>query len=332
MNFNINVFRQHIFTLSDPEFEAFALQLFQYQAAENYIYKQFLSLLNIDPYAIKNLAEIPFLPIEFYKNHRITTGNFSPQAVFSSSGTSGNNTSYHYVANLALYEQCFKQCFELFYGPITDYVILALLPAYLERQGSSLIYMVERLVAWSGRPESGFYLYNHHDLAQTLQKMAQSGQKTLLLGVTFALLDFAEHFQMPLPDNIILMETGGMKGRREELLRIEVHEKLGHAFSLKNIHSEYGMTELLSQAYSQGNGIFACPPWMRILVRDPNDAQQHLPEGRAGVVNVIDLANIYSCAFIATSDIGRCLPKGEFEILGRIDASDLRGCNLLVAD
>lgn len=331
MKFDHNTFRQHIFSMPANEMATAALQLFHYQAIENTIYRQFLELLKIHPFSIQDISQIPFLPIELYKNHRITTGVFAPQTVFSSSGTTGTNTSYHYVADLSLYEQSFITCFERFYGSISDYVILALLPAYLEREGSSLTYMAERLIQTSLHIESGFYLYNYKDLANILQQTTRRGQKTLLLGVTFALLDFAEHFPMSLPHTIV-METGGMKGRRPEMLRVEVHDLLCRAFEIPQIHSEYGMTELLSQAYSGGAGYFVCPPWMGIQIRDVNDALTLLPVGRAGAVNVIDLANVHSCAFIATSDLGRCLPNGTFEILGRMDASDRRGCNLLVAE
>jgi phenylacetate-coenzyme A ligase PaaK-like adenylate-forming protein len=309
------------------------LKVFRYQAHHNETYKQYLHNLRIHPENIQELQEIPFLPIEFFKTQRLITGSGAIQETFSSSGTTGMVQSRHYVSDISIYEESYRKAFELFYGPISDYCILALLPSYLERDGSSLIYMADDLIKKSGHPESGFYLHNYEELLLKLQQLEAKKQKTLLLGVTYALLDLAEHYQAgnyKKLQHAIIMETGGMKGKRRELIREELHAILCNSFGVTAIHSEYGMTELLSQAYSKGEGKFFCPPWMRILVRDTNDPFSFLPAGKTGGINVIDLANIHSCAFIATQDLGKLFTDGSFEILGRFDASDVRGCNLLV--
>lgn len=317
------------------QFEVLALDLFRYQAAHNEVYRQYISLLGVDPSAVCTLIDIPFLPVELFKQWRIVTGTLPIEYVFTSSGTTGSITSSHYVADLSLYRQSYTRCFELFYGSVARYAVLALLPAYLERSGSSLVYMAQDIITQSQHPESGFYRYDHARLAGMLQALSAKKQATLLLGVTFGLLDFAESYPQPLPHTII-METGGMKGRRREMVRPEVHDILQKAFGASAIHSEYGMTELLSQAYSEGNGLFRCPPWMRILLRDPYvPTHTLLPPtieqvSIAGAINVIDLANIHSCAFIATADLARQYADGCFEVLGRMDNSDIRGCNLLV--
>ncbi len=319
-----------IFSISSPSaFEKISLEIFAYQARYCQVYAAYLSLLAIKPADIGRVKDIPFLPIEFFKSHKVTSTTLEPQIVFSSSGTTGSIPSKHNVADVALYERSFRAAFEQFYGGLSDMAVIALLPSYSEREGSSLIYMVDDLICRSAHPLSGYFLHNHHELHQTLQELKADGTKTLLIGVTYALLDFAENHLIDFP-GLIIMETGGMKGHRREMIREEVHERLCSGFNVSHIHSEYGMTELLSQAYSKGNGLFHCPPWMQIHIRDTNDPFGTLPLGRTGAINIIDLANIHSCAFIATQDLGKRYPDGSFEVLGRFDQSDIRGCNLLV--
>lgn len=323
--------RQQIFEIQDAEqFQEQALAVFRLQAQANPVYHSFIEHLGVDIAAVNAVEQIPFLPVEFFKTHRVQTGTDEVDEVFMSSGTTGQITSSHYVADVKLYIQSFTHSFNLFYGPISDYVVLALLPAYLERPGSSLVYMAKYLIEQSQQAESGFYLYNHEELYQTLLRLERAGRKVLLFGVTFALLDFAEAFSLSLKHTIV-METGGMKGRRKEMLREEIHDLLQQAFQVSAIHSEYGMTELLSQAYSKGKGLFDTPPWMKILIRDVNDPMQIQAPGISGGINIIDLANIDSCAFIATKDIGKVYPNGQFEVLGRFDHSDIRGCNLMIS-
>ncbi len=326
----IKEIKKEIFDVEQAHFEALALKIFAYQAANNKVYKRFIELLGININQVQSLKKVPFLPIQFFKNYTIQTGEFTPAICFSSSGTTGQIRSQHLVKDLSLYESSFKKGFEHFYGPIDEYCILGLLPSYLEREGSSLIYMAEKMMEISAHPSNGFYLNEHEALAQQLASLVDSDQKVLLIGVTFGLLDFAEQYQLQLGEQIIVMETGGMKGRRKEMIRDEVHAILGRAFGQTHIHSEYGMTELLSQAYSKGDGIFHCPPWMKVMCRGVDDPLSIVPAGRAGILNIIDLANIHSCAFIATDDIGRSYEDGSFEVQGRIDHSDVRGCNLLV--
>jgi len=314
---------------TETEFEDLALQIFKFQFENNRVYRSFCDLLYKHPSDVKSLKDIPFLPIQFFKSHSVLSSTESVQTTFTSSGTTGSNTSKHLITNLEIYEQSFKKGFKHFYGNIQDYVVLALLPSYLEREGSSLIYMVDAFINQSNHPESGFYLNNLSELKNTLSKLDSEGKKVLLLGVSFALLDLVEAHQFQLK-NTIIMETGGMKGRRKELIREELHTILKQGFGVETIHSEYGMTELLSQAYSQGNGIFKCPNWMRIVTRDTEDALTLQPTGKAGGINVIDLANIHSCSFIATQDLGRVYENSSFEIIGRFDDSDIRGCNLMV--
>lgn len=321
-------YEDRIFLTDTVGFEALALDLFRFQYQQNPVYQQYVNALGIVGDKVRSVEQIPFLPIRFFKTHSIQTTAFTPQAVFESSGTTGSVNSRHLVKELGLYRQSFGKAFEQFYGPVDRWCVIGLLPSYLERSHSSLVVMVDELVRRSGHPDSGFYLYEHEKLQQVLRKLEQEGQPVLLIGVTFALLDFAEHFPMPLQHTVI-METGGMKGRREEMTRQEVHELLTRAFGLKAIHSEYGMTELLSQAYSAGNGLFRCPPWMKVLLRQEDDPFDLRREG-AGIVNVIDLANIYSCCFIATDDVGRLYADGSFEVQGRLDNSDIRGCSLMV--
>ena len=315
---------------SDEEFIQIALQLFQLQYNENKIYRKFCDLLKVNPKAITSLEEIPFLPIEFFKSEKVVTGEFVPQQTFLSSGTTGQNQSKHFVKDLKIYEESFTKGFSQFYGNVEDYCFLALLPSYMEREGSSLIYMTEYLVKHSKHPLSGFYLDEYDKLIETFQQLKATNQKIVLLGVSFALLDFAEKYQVDLSD-VIIMETGGMKGRRKELTRAELHQIYKERFNVSVIHSEYGMTELLSQAYSFGEGIYQTPNWMKVFIRDINDPFTYLPKQKTGGVNVIDLANIDSCAFIATQDLGKKNNNNTFEILGRFDNSDLRGCNLLIS-
>jgi phenylacetate-coenzyme A ligase PaaK-like adenylate-forming protein len=314
---------------SQKEFEKITLKVFRHQYEHNQVYQDFCSLLKKDKTNVKSLEEIPFLPIQFFKSHAVLSTSNPIQETFTSSGTSGMISSKHLVTDLSLYEQSFRKAFSQFYGNSEDYVILALLPSYLEREGSSLIYMVNDLIESSNHPESGFYLHNYDELVQQLIKIDSSGKDVLLIGVTYALLDVVEKQTFQLK-NTIIMETGGMKGKRKEIIREELHEILGNGFGVSAIHSEYGMTELLSQAYSLGNGIFECPPWMQILIRDTEDALTYVDFGKTGGINVIDLANINSCSFIATQDLGKKNPNHSFEVLGRFDSSDIRGCNLMV--
>lgn len=323
--------QQHtIFSIAnEAQFLENALQIFRFQAKNCKVYKTYLSYLNIDSEQIKTLEEIPFLPIEFFKTHEISSNDNKPEVIFTSSGTTGITTSQHLVTEVSWYQKSFRRGFELFYSNIKNYAFLALLPSYLERSGSSLIYMVEDLIAGTGNLDSGFYLYNDEELYQKLLQLQQQKQPTVLIGVTFALLDFIEKHQLNFPE-LIIMETGGMKGRRKEMIREELHQTLCNGFGVPAIHSEYGMTELLSQAYSLGEGLFNCVPWMKVLIRDTNDPFTILPKGKTGGINVIDLANTNSCSFIATQDLGKIHQENVFEVLGRFDFSDVRGCNLLI--
>jgi hypothetical protein len=353
-----------IFNVNEGNFEDLALEIFQFQYQHNSIYRTYVDMLKFNPQKINKLPDIPFLPIQFFKTHLVKTTDFEPAYEFQSSGTTQTTNSQHFIKDIELYRQSFTKGFELFYGPVENWCIIGLLPSYLERQHSSLVFMVGELIRKSGHEQSGFYLYEYEKLHDTLKNLEQKKQKTLLIGVTFALLDFAKEYSLPLKHTVI-METGGMKGRREEIVRDEVQQLLKREFQLDVIHSEYGMTELLSQAYSKSNGIFYCPPWMKVLIRDeedpleirsavgsrqlaarpdathdsrfttPSDAEG-LPKARhdsqlamKGVTNVIDLANIYSCSFIATDDAGKLYGDGSFEVIGRIDNSDIRGCSLM---
>ena len=313
-----------------------ALELFHFQYQNNEVYRRYTDSLQIKPESVDTVTKIPFLPVQFFKTNTIKTTDFEPEIIFESSGTTQSVNSHHYVKNLELYKKCFTQCFELFYGPENEWCILALLPSYLERKNSSLITMTGELIKRTGHSLSGFYLNDHEKLHQTLLHNEILQQPTLLIGVTFALLDFTENFSMHL-SNTVIMETGGMKGRREEMTRDEVHERLTKRSGVRHIHSEYGMTEILSQAYSRGNGIFKCPPWMKVFIRSEDDPFSiHAPslstnKTETGIINIIDLANIYSCAFIATDDIGKLHHNGSFEVLGRCDNSDIRGCSLLAS-
>ncbi len=323
----IDQFRQNLFQTSSTSFEEKALWLFRHQAAFNPLYKDFVTYLGINPETVDSVSNIPFLPIELFKNHEIKTGTWTTEAKFTSSGTTGNNTSTHHIKSLDFYLKNTATIFSHFYAAPEEYVVLALLPSYLERSGSGLIAMVNHFIDLSNNAESGFYLYNHEALASKLASI--QSKKVILFGVTFALLDFAEKHPIDFPE-LLLFETGGMKGRKEEMTRSEVHHQLKQGFNVPHIQSEYGMTELQSQAYSRANGLFETPPWMKILIRETDDPLTLSRLEKTGGINVIDLANCDTCAFIATEDLGRLYSDGSFEILGRIDHSDARGCNLLV--
>ncbi|MBU2995544.1 acyl transferase [Cellulophaga baltica] len=319
-----------IFSITNAEeFNSLSLKIFCEQYTNNLVYREFCNHLNKTPNVVKKLKDIPFLPIEFFKSKEIVSSNQKAEIIFTSSGTTGSTTSKHFVADVAIYEESYLKGFDYFYGDITKYCVLALLPSYLERQGSSLIYMADDLIKKSRHSESGFYLNDLKLLTQKLIELDKKGTKILLIGVSFALLDLTESYALNLK-NTIIMETGGMKGRRKEMIREELHGILKSGFGVDKIHSEYGMTELLSQGYSKGNGIFETPPWMDILVRDTEDALSYQENGKTGGLNVIDLANIKSCSFIATQDLGKKFDDNTFSILGRFDNSDIRGCNLLV--
>jgi hypothetical protein len=325
-----------IFSVKEADFESLAVEIFRFQYRGNEVYRDYTDALGIQVSEVSRLEQIPFLPIRFFKSHMIKTGSFSPAAVFESSGTTGSINSQHFVKDLSVYKESFLAGFERVYGPVDDWCIIGLLPSYLERSNSSLVFMVNELIDRSEYPLSGFYLDQYQLLSETLQALEGQPKKTLLIGVTFALIDFAEQCPQPLYSTII-METGGMKGRRREMIRHEVHDILKNAFQLPAVHSEYGMTELLSQAYSTGDGIFQCPPWMKIVVRDEEDPLHVTtpsgitqPGGWQGAINIIDLANVHSCSFIATDDAGRLYPDGSFEVIGRLDNSDMRGCSLMV--
>ena len=310
-----------------------ALDIFKFQYEQNRIYRAYIDALGIDAAGVKHIEDIPFLPISFFKNRKIVTTDFEPAITFESSGTTGENTSRHFVKDVSVYKRSFMEAFRLFYGDPADWCIIALLPGYLERKQSSLVYMADVLIKMSNNPYSGFYLNDLDKLYQSIAHNEIRDQSVLLIGVTFALLDFAERYSLRLKCTTV-METGGMKGRRTEIIREEVHEFLQNKFGVKHIHSEYGMTELLSQAYSQEKGIFKCPPWMRVLVREENDpfeisSRPGIHHPSTGLLNFIDLANLYSCSFIATDDIGKLYSNGKFEVLGRRDLSDIRGCSLL---
>jgi phenylacetate-coenzyme A ligase PaaK-like adenylate-forming protein len=311
------------------EFKALSLAVFKHQFKNNKVYRSFCDLLFVHPSSISTIEEIPFLPIQFFKSRKVLSSLEEIQETFTSSGTTGGSTSKHLVTNINLYKESYLKGFAHFYGNIEEYTVLALLPNYLERQGSSLVFMVADLIEKSKKVESGFYLDNIQELANKLLELNRNGQKILLIGVSFALLDLIEMQQFNLK-NTTIMETGGMKGRRKELVREELHTILQNGFGVTEIHSEYGMTELLSQGYSKGNGVFETPPWMKILTRDTEDALSINASGKNGGINVIDLANYNSCSFIATQDLGKVYENETFEIIGRFDNSDIRGCNLMV--
>lgn len=311
------------------EFYKTAMKVFRFQFQHNEVYQKYCLLLRKSPENVKHITEIPFLPIEFFKSKEVLSTIDPIQTTFTSSGTTGIITSKHHVTDLSFYEASFRSAFSKFYGNIEDYAVLALLPSYLEREGSSLIYMAKDFIEGSNHPDSGFYLHNYKELAQKLIQLDSDGQNVLLLGVTYALLDMIELQKFELK-NTIVMETGGMKGKRKEMIREELHTLLTDGFGVHKIHSEYGMTELLSQAYSFGDGVFECPPWMDILIRDTEDPLSLIETEKTGGINIIDLANINSCSFIATQDLGKKYNNATFEVLGRFDNADVRGCNLMV--
>ena len=349
-----NIFHSY----SEADFQNHALQLFYYQYKQNEVYRSFCNMLKIAPSHITSVAQIPFLPVSFFKTHQVKTGDFVPEIEFWSSGTtrqkaerqkaekqknrkaeyieplflksplSSNEVSKHFVKDVSLYERAFWHSFNFFYGAPSEYCFLALLPGYLEQKHSSLIYMMNKLISDSKYTESGFYLYNYDELYEKIITLKQKKIKTILFGVSFALLDFAEKFTFEAPD-LIVFETGGMKGRRYEIVKEELHKILCNAFGVKQIHSEYGMCELLSQAYSNGQNLFATPPWMKLLLRDEKDPLHCSETLSTGVINIIDFANIHSCAFIATDDMGKKTGDNMMEILGRLDTAQIRGCNLL---
>jgi Acyl-protein synthetase, LuxE len=316
-----------IFTGLPGNFRQRALELFHLQYKKNNIYQAFVNSMGIDPLTVRSFAGIPFLPISFFKTHAVQTGHFEPEIIFESSGTTGQEPSKHLVRKIGIYRDSFLSGFRLFYGDIRDWCIIGLLPSYLERSGSSLVYMVKSLIDRSGHPSSGFYLNEFENLNRILATLEKSGQRTLLIGVTFGLLDFAEAFPMRLRHTVV-METGGMKGRRREMTRAELHQVLRRQLSVADVHAEYGMTELLSQAYSMRDGQFQAVPWMKVMIRSEDDPLE-VSETGDGLLNIIDLANTDSCAFIATDDVGRVRADGSFEVLGRTDNSDIRGCSLL---
>jgi hypothetical protein len=338
-----------IFSVTENGFRQLALDIFHFQYEANKVYNSYVNALGIIPSVVDEVEKIPFLPISFFKTDEIKTGKFNAGVIFKSSGTTQTINSQHHVKDVSFYTQSFTRAFKNIYGDPQEWCVLGLLPSYLEKGNSSLVYMVDDLIKQSRHPQSGFYLYDLEKLKETLLSLERANQKTLLIGVTYALLDFAEKFSIPLA-NTIIMETGGMKGRREEITRMEVHDQLKKAFGQTEIHSEYGMTELLSQAYAKKEGRFECPPWMKVLIRDDEDplsvwssksgvgnrvvSQRPLTPNSelrtiAGAINIIDLANVHSCSFIATDDVGKLYPDQSFEVLGRMDGSDLRGCSLL---
>lgn len=321
--------KRRIFGMGGPDLEDLALEVFGYQYGHNEIYRAYADLLGRGPGVVKRLQDIPFLPVSFFKTHAVVSGRFDPEAIFRSSGTTGTGGSEHRVKDLGWYRESFMKGFELCYGPVQDWCVIGLLPAYLERSDSSLVVMVDEMIKASGHVDSGFYLYDHAGLHAVLEGLEAAEQKTLLIGVTFALLDFAEGYPMRLRHTVV-METGGMKGRRKEITRSELHAILRERLGVEFVHAEYGMTELLSQAYSVGGGLFTCPPWMRVLPRLEDDPLVTSMSGE-GILNIVDLANYHSCSFIATEDIGKVYPNGSFEVAGRVDNSDIRGCSLMVS-
>jgi hypothetical protein len=329
------ILRNEILNCTKNNFTEIALKVFKFQYSHNDMYRSYCNLLRINPDQITTLEKIPYLPIQFFKSKIVKTTSFVEEIIFESSGTTGSINSKHFVKEKALYEESYLKTFRHFYGDETKYCVIGLLPSYLERQGSSLVYMVDDLIRKSKNKSSGFYLYDYNKLKAVLLENETKKQPTILIGVTYALIDFAEKNTMQLQHTIV-METGGMKGRREELTRKEVHSILSFKLGIKEIHSEYGMTELLSQAYSTGYGIFNCPTYMRVLVRsaeDPFDICSSVPTSEPylkGPINIIDLANLYSCSFIATDDIGKIYNNNSFEIMGRMENSDIRGCGLMI--
>ena len=324
---------ERIFEISgEEEFRSLALEIFRHQARENPVYKKYVRMLGISPETVGSPAEIPFLPAGFFRDHRVLTGTGTPELVFKSSGTTSASPAKHYVIDPELYRESYARGFEYFFGRPSGYRILALLPSRPERKDSSLVYMAAGLINLSRHSESGFYLQNRGGLLEQILRLEDAEEQYLLLGLSFALADLADELLVKHPlklEHGLIVETGGMKGRREEMTREELHEKLKQGFGVSSVGSEYGMTELLSQAWSKGKGLFRCPPWMKIMIRDPYDPLSPQAMESSGGINIIDLANIHSCSFLATQDIGRLHPDGGFEVLGRFDNSDIRGCNLM---
>lgn len=323
--------------MSDPfaiqneyDFNRIAVEQFAFQFDQNEVYREYCQLLKVSTSMVSTYLEIPFLPVQLFKSRKVFCGVEDAEIVFTSSGTSGQIPSSHHVKHVKTYEDSFLKSFRHFYGSPENYCFLFLLPSYLERSGSSLVYMAERLIALSKNSSSGFFLHNLNELKITLEKLKQSNQKTILFGVTYALLDLAAD-GIQLNDSFIVMETGGMKGTREELPKSAIHDYLKDKLGVSKIHAEYGMTELLSQAYSAGEGIFSCPPWMKVCIRDPYSPNEYLGHQKTGGVNVIDLANKHSCSFIATQDLGRSINENQFELMGRFNDAELRGCNLMLS-
>jgi hypothetical protein len=326
---SLNSFKSHFFKFSEKNFDDWALQLFRIQARENSVYRNYLDLIHVHPDDVKDIWSIPFMPIGFFKQHQVKSGEFKSQKIFESSGTTGNVTSKHHVEDIQFYEKVTEAAFNRFYGPLRGYHIIGLLPSYLERENASLVHMVSHFIKKSGSAYSGFYLRDYDRLHATLRDIETADRKTIIIGVTFALMELAE-FKTADLGKVIIMETGGMKGNRPEITREEVHNFLTERLFAKKIHAEYGMTELHSQAYSSENGWFYPPPWMKVMIRDINDPFAYRHAKNSGGVNIIDLANIYSCAFIESQDIGLLSDSGGFRILGRLDNSDVRGCNLML--
>ena len=322
---NINIFSIN----TEKDFHSAALDIFRLQYKHNEVYRRYCDSLGTDPSSVENLKDIPFIPVSLFRDHKVFTGEGAASVIFSSSGTTGSKQAHHYVKDIDLYERSFTEGFRYFYGDPGSYVILALLPSYSEREGSSLIYMVDHLIKASGSGAGGYYLNDYERLVKDASFYREQGEKIILFGVTYALLELAEKMAPDL-SGLIVMETGGMKGKRKEITREELHKKLASSFKVASIHSEYGMTELLSQAYSKGGGIFNPPGWMKVLVRDLYDPFSYVDDGKTGGINIIDLANINSCSFIETSDLGYKVGGSSFCISGRFDNSDIRGCNLLV--
>ena len=323
----VNSLEERVFNITnDKQFVEIALEIYNYQYNNNLIYKDYCNQIKRTPITVQTIEQLPFLPISFFKSHDVKTGEWLPEITFTSSGTTSHNTSKHQVKDLLIYENSFLLQFEAVYGKVDELCIIGLLPSYLEREGSSLVYMVNKLVKLSNQPSSGFYLYDHESLRDNLLQLEKHRQKTILFGVTYALLDFASTYSFPLVHTTII-ETGGLKGRKEEITRDELYIQLKQAFNLSTIDAEYGMTELLSQAYGK-DGQYTCAPWMKVLFRDETDPLSLKEEG--GVINIIDLANVHSCSFIATDDLGKKASKDSFSILGRVDNADIRGCSLLI--
>lgn len=330
---NYSKFIERIFTIgSDGDFEGLALELFQYQAFNNKVYNSYLNLIHVDPNSVRTIEEIPFLPIGFFKSQEVKCGDWDPALVFYSSGTTGQEVSKHQIRSVAIYKESFLKGFEIAYGSPKDCILLCLLPTYEDNPHSSLIYMTDELIRLTEDPISGYYLDNNDKIIDGLSASIKSGKRVILFGVSYALMDLAGRAGLPDMKDVIVMETGGMKGKRQEMVKEELHLKLKEGFKIEQVHSEYGMTEMLSQAYSKGKGIFECPSWMRVSVRDVNDPLSCLEAGRTGGLNIIDLANVHSCSFIATQDLGKVYSNGTFELFGRFDYSDIRGCNLLIAE